>query len=76
MCASLREPPVGGFRMVAGLRLFVDEDGDGSSRVVFLPGAGSMGLDPLPLHERLPDVDEPGLRPSRDGLESAGAAAA
>lgn len=52
MCASLGEPPVGGFRMVAGLCLFVDERGNGSSRVVFLPGAGSMGLDLLPLHER------------------------
>jgi pimeloyl-ACP methyl ester carboxylesterase len=45
-------PPVGTFVDVGGLRLFVDRRGDGGPPVVFLPGAGLVGLDYLHLHER------------------------
>jgi len=51
--APVNSPPVGTFRHVGGVRLFVDQRGGGVPRVVFLPGAGLVGLDYLPLHERL-----------------------
>ncbi|WP_037319099.1 alpha/beta fold hydrolase [Amycolatopsis orientalis] len=38
-------PPVGGFQDVDGRRIFSHRSGDGGPAVVFLPGAGAVGLD-------------------------------
>ncbi|NUP47833.1 MAG: alpha/beta hydrolase [Catenulispora sp.] len=38
-------PPVGGFREIDGRRVFVYRMGGGGPAVVFLPGAGAVGLD-------------------------------
>ncbi|GGN74269.1 alpha/beta fold hydrolase [Nocardia rhizosphaerihabitans] len=38
-------PPVGGFQEVDGHRVFVHRSGSGGPAVVFLPGAGAVGLD-------------------------------
>ena len=38
-------PPIGGFQEVDGRRVFVHRLGDGGPAVVFLPGAGAVGLD-------------------------------
>ncbi|WP_406138158.1 alpha/beta fold hydrolase [Streptomyces sp. NBC_01089] len=38
-------PPVGGFQEVDGRRIFVHRSGVGGPAVVFLPGAGAVGLD-------------------------------
>jgi len=38
-------PPVGGFQEVDGRRVFVHRSGSGGPAVVFLPGAGAVGLD-------------------------------
>jgi pimeloyl-ACP methyl ester carboxylesterase len=46
-------PPIGMFREVNGVRLFVDERGHGGPTVAFLPGAGLTGLDYLRIHERV-----------------------
>ena len=51
--APVNSPPVGTFLHVGGVRLFVDQRGVGAPRVVFLPGAGLVGLDYFRLHERL-----------------------
>ena len=51
--APVTSPPVGTCRHVGGVRLFVDHRGVGAPRVVFLPGAGLVGLDYLRLHQRL-----------------------
>ncbi|WNV85632.1 alpha/beta hydrolase [Umezawaea sp. Da 62-37] len=40
-------PPVGGFQEIDGRRLFVHRSGSGGPAVVFLPGAGAVGLDYL-----------------------------
>ncbi|MGW2025899.1 alpha/beta fold hydrolase [Streptomyces decoyicus] len=38
-------PPVGGFQEIDGHRVFVHRSGSGGPAVVFLPGAGAVGLD-------------------------------
>ncbi|MFD7325518.1 alpha/beta fold hydrolase [Streptomyces sp. NPDC059875] len=38
-------PPIGGFQEIEGRRLFVHRTGGGGPAVVFLPGAGAVGLD-------------------------------
>ncbi|MEU5952023.1 alpha/beta hydrolase [Streptomyces sp. NPDC047525] len=38
-------PPVGGFQEIDGRRVFVHRAGSGGPAVVFLPGAGAVGLD-------------------------------
>ncbi|MCK7622441.1 alpha/beta hydrolase [Streptomyces sp. RS10V-4] len=38
-------PPAGGFQEIDGRRLFVHRAGSGGPAVVFLPGAGAVGLD-------------------------------
>lgn len=38
-------PPVGGFQEIEGRRVFVHRAGVGGPTVVFLPGAGAVGLD-------------------------------
>ncbi|MFI8998607.1 alpha/beta fold hydrolase [Streptomyces sp. NPDC053542] len=38
-------PPVGGFEEIDGRRVFVHRSGSGGPAVVFLPGAGAVGLD-------------------------------
>ncbi|MFI7117866.1 alpha/beta fold hydrolase [Amycolatopsis sp. NPDC049868] len=38
-------PPIGGFQEIDGRRLFAYRSGDGGPAVVFLPGAGAVGLD-------------------------------
>lgn len=38
-------PPVGGFQEVDGRRIFLHRSGSGGPAVVFLPGAGAVGLD-------------------------------
>ncbi|MGV9264236.1 alpha/beta fold hydrolase [Kitasatospora sp. NPDC003701] len=38
-------PPVGGFREIDGRRVFVHRSGSGGPAVVFLTGAGAVGLD-------------------------------
>ncbi|MEV0119737.1 alpha/beta hydrolase [Streptomyces sp. NPDC050844] len=38
-------PPIGGFQEIEGRRIFVHRSGSGGPAVVFLPGAGAVGLD-------------------------------
>ncbi|MFC9234428.1 alpha/beta fold hydrolase [Streptomyces decoyicus] len=38
-------PPVGGFQEIDGRSIFVHRSGSGGPAVVFLPGAGAVGLD-------------------------------
>ncbi|MGW9368680.1 alpha/beta fold hydrolase [Streptomyces xanthophaeus] len=38
-------PPAGGFQEIEGRRIFVHRSGSGGPAVVFLPGAGAVGLD-------------------------------
>ncbi|MBH0777468.1 alpha/beta fold hydrolase [Nocardia bovistercoris] len=45
-----RVPPVGSRVRVAGRHLYLHRDGAGSPSVVFLPGAGGVGLDFLNVH--------------------------
>ncbi|MEV0707641.1 alpha/beta fold hydrolase [Nocardia aurea] len=44
-------PPIGGHHRVAGHQLFLHSSGEGGPAVVFLPGASSVGLDYLKIHE-------------------------
>jgi pimeloyl-ACP methyl ester carboxylesterase len=46
-------PPVGGFQEIDGRRLFVHRSGSGGPAVVFLAGASAVGLDYLPLQQRV-----------------------
>jgi pimeloyl-ACP methyl ester carboxylesterase len=50
------QPPLGDRYDVAGRRLFLHRDGDGGPSVVFLPGAGLVGLDFLEVQERVAAV--------------------
>jgi pimeloyl-ACP methyl ester carboxylesterase len=43
--AAREQPPLGRFYEVAGRRLLLHRSGDGAPAVVFLPGAGGVGLD-------------------------------
>jgi pimeloyl-ACP methyl ester carboxylesterase len=45
-------PPLGRYYDVGGKRLMLHRLGDGAPAVVFLPGAGMVGLDFLNVHER------------------------
>jgi pimeloyl-ACP methyl ester carboxylesterase len=47
-----RVPPDGGFQEIDGRRMFVHRSGRGGPAVVFLPGAGAVGLDYLGVQER------------------------
>lgn len=44
-------PPIGGFQEVDGRRVFVHRLGSGGPAVVFLPGAGAVGLDYLAVQQ-------------------------
>jgi pimeloyl-ACP methyl ester carboxylesterase len=48
-----RTPPVGGLREIAGRRVFVHRAGAGGPAVVFLPGAGAVGLDYYGVQQRV-----------------------
>ncbi|WP_227982313.1 alpha/beta fold hydrolase [Nocardia spumae] len=43
--AARLDPPVAGFQDIDGRRIFVHRAGSGGPAVVFLPGAGAVGLD-------------------------------
>ncbi len=44
-------PPIGGYYQVGGRRLFLHRSGSGAPSVVFLAGAGAVGLDYLNVHD-------------------------
>ncbi|WP_328741570.1 alpha/beta hydrolase [Streptomyces caniferus] len=46
-------PPVGEFQEIDGRRLFVHRSGSGGPAVVFLPGAGAVGLDYLGVQQEV-----------------------
>jgi hypothetical protein len=46
-------PPVGQYVEVDGHQLWIDRSGRGGPAVVFLAGAGAIGLDYLLAHERI-----------------------
>jgi len=48
-----RAPPIGALYDVVGLRLALHRSGDGGPAVVFLPGAGLVGLDFLNVHQKV-----------------------
>ncbi|MCK2213440.1 alpha/beta hydrolase [Actinomadura sp. ATCC 31491] len=50
---SEKTPPLGRTYEVAGRRLALHRSGEGGPAVVFLPGAGLVGLDFLNVHERV-----------------------
>ncbi|WP_194817505.1 alpha/beta fold hydrolase [Nocardia sp. XZ_19_385] len=49
----LGEPPIGQRYELAGRRLYLHRSGSGGPAVVFLPGAGAVGLDYLNIHDRV-----------------------
>jgi pimeloyl-ACP methyl ester carboxylesterase len=49
-------PFLGRLIKVCGRRLWVDRSGDGGPTVVFVPGAGAMGLDYLLSHEQVAEL--------------------
>ncbi len=49
--ASRTEPPLGRLYTVGGCKLMLHRSGEGGPTVVFLPGAGLIGLDFLNIHE-------------------------
>lgn len=49
--AERRAPPIGRFYGIGGRRLALHREGEGGPSVVFLPGAGLIGLDFLNIHE-------------------------
>ncbi|MFF7650314.1 alpha/beta fold hydrolase [Streptomyces sp. NPDC007983] len=46
-------PPIGEFQEIDGRRLFVQRSGSGGPAVVFLPGAGAVGLDYLGVQQQV-----------------------
>ncbi|MGX1810103.1 alpha/beta fold hydrolase [Nocardia sp. NPDC055321] len=46
-------PPIGGFRMIDGRRVFVHRAGSGGPAVVFFPGASAVGLDYFGVQQRV-----------------------
>ncbi|SDC22067.1 alpha/beta fold hydrolase [Actinokineospora iranica] len=46
-------PPVGGFQEIGGRRVFAHKVGSGGPAVVFLPGAGAVGLDYFGVQQRV-----------------------
>jgi pimeloyl-ACP methyl ester carboxylesterase len=51
--AARPAPPVGGFQELDGRRVFVHRLGSGGPAVVFLPGAGAVGLDYFAVQQRV-----------------------
>ena len=49
-------PPLGRYYDVGGRRLLLHRSGSGSPAVVFLPGAGTVGLDYLNVQERAAEL--------------------
>src|SRR5829696_8094151 len=49
---TITPPPMGHLADVDGRRLWMDRAGAGSPAVVFVPGAGSVALDFLLVHQR------------------------
>jgi pimeloyl-ACP methyl ester carboxylesterase len=54
--AAHAEPPLGRLYDVAGRRLMLHRSGTGGPAVVFLPGAGLVGLDYLNTHDRVAEL--------------------
>nr|BFD80606.1 hypothetical protein StreXyl84_00070 [Streptomyces sp. Xyl84] len=54
--AALAEPPLGHLYEVGGRRLMLHRTGTGGPAVVFLPGAGQVGLDYLNIHDRAAEL--------------------
>ncbi|WP_406495196.1 alpha/beta fold hydrolase [Streptomyces sp. NBC_00846] len=54
--SALLEPPLGRLCEVAGRRLLLHRSGSGGPAVVFLPGAGLVGLDYLNMHNRVAEL--------------------
>ncbi|MFC8230813.1 alpha/beta fold hydrolase [Streptomyces sp. NPDC057287] len=50
--ATRSRPPLGQLYEVSGRRLMLHRSGEGGPAVVFLPGAGQVGLDYLNIHDR------------------------
>ncbi|MFC0600394.1 alpha/beta fold hydrolase [Streptomyces palmae] len=46
-------PPIGGFLEIEGRRVYVHRSGSGGPAVVFLPGAGAVGLDYFAVQEEV-----------------------
>ncbi|MFI1284157.1 alpha/beta fold hydrolase [Streptomyces sp. NPDC020858] len=46
-------PPTGGFQEIEGRRIFLHRSGSGGPAVVFLPGAGAVGLDYLGVQQEV-----------------------
>jgi hypothetical protein len=53
---ALEEPPRGRLYEAGGRRLMLHRSGVGGPAVVFLPGAGQVGLDYLNIHERAAEL--------------------
>ncbi|MFB8030590.1 alpha/beta fold hydrolase [Streptomyces sp. NPDC056465] len=54
--ATLPRPPLGHLYEVSGRRLMLHRSGEGGPAVVFLPGAGQVGLDYLNIHNRVAEA--------------------
>ncbi|MER5853290.1 alpha/beta hydrolase [Streptomyces sp. NPDC002012] len=54
--AALAEPPLGHLYEVGVRRLMLHRTGTGGPAVVFLPGAGQVGLDYLNIHDRAAEL--------------------
>lgn len=54
--AALAEPPLGRLYDAGGRRLMLHRSGAGGPAVVFLPGAGQVGLDYLNLHDKVAEL--------------------
>jgi pimeloyl-ACP methyl ester carboxylesterase len=50
---STLAPPIGGFQQVDDCRMYAHRSGDGGPAVVFLPGAGAVGLDYLGVQQEV-----------------------
>lgn len=54
--SALPAPPLGRLYDIAGRRLMLHRSGSGGPAVVFLPGAGMVGLDYLNMHNRVAEL--------------------
>lgn len=54
--AALAEPPLGCLYDAGGRRLMLHRSGAGGPAVVFLPGAGQVGLDYLNIHDKVAEL--------------------
>ncbi|MET0863102.1 MAG: alpha/beta hydrolase, partial [Nakamurella sp.] len=52
----VEQPPIGWFAEIDGRQLWMHQSGRGAPAVVFVPGAGSVGMDFLLVHQRVADV--------------------